>query len=144
MSRIWQRLREEGFCARPDTSPRPEPGPITSVSIRSLDEITAAKGGSELEGTMLVAGALLKAGLRPYLAMTPERAFPAFDLDEEGDSQGALDLSSLCDPGATFAASFEKGTALFRANLRHFDEEADVQYRLVDVVEARRNGIKPL
>ncbi|HEY2395790.1 MAG TPA: hypothetical protein VGH81_07425 [Rudaea sp.] len=164
---VWQALAERGI--RYSTAdPGIARGPLVfSQHVRLLDQTWADRSANCVDGSVLIASALQRIGLRSFLVLVPGHAFVGFYTDAAASHTAYLETTLLGAPSprldATpeFAAGFDPtaarrlGLAGFVAALdagarRHAHDAARLDnrhrpdYALIDIEAARAFGVAPI
>lgn len=164
---VWQALAEHGIRYSA-TDPGIARGPLVfSQHVRLLDQTWADRSANCIDGSVLIASALQRIGLRSFLVLVPGHAFVGFHTDAAASRAAYLETTLLGAPsprrGAMpeFAAGFDAGTAHrlglagFMAALdagarrqRHdatrLDNRHRPDYALIDIDAARAFGVAPI
>lgn len=164
---LWQALAARGIrysAADPGIARGPR---VFSQRVRLLEQTWADRSATCIDGSVLIASALQRIGLRPFLVLVPGHAFVGFHLDASGDRSAYLETTVLGAPPPrlsslpAFAADFDAetaarlGIAQFSAALtlgsrrynqaaQRFDARHRPDYALIDIGAARAFGIAPI
>lgn len=167
---IWGALQQRGIryssvTATPGGSDR-----VHSQHIRFVDESLANKQANCADGSVLFCSILRKLGLRTFLTYIPGHMYMGVYLEPEGDDHIAIETTLLGTdetpsrivkqlksmhaslPKArrdraewkTFAAAVEAAMRDLRANQANFDADDNVNYQIIEIDEARQEGIMPI
>jgi hypothetical protein len=104
-----------------------------------------ARRGSCIDASVLVASALERMGLAPFILLVPGHALVG--LDAAGAEPLLLEttaLGRLATPQENFAAALASGARQWRAALPHLRRGGGPDYACIDIAPARRYGIMPL
>jgi hypothetical protein len=164
---IWRALAERGIrysAANPGIARGPH---VFSQRVRLLEQTWADRSANCIDGSVLIASALQRIGLRSFLVLVPGHAFVGFYTDAAASHAAYLETTLLGAPaphlGAVpeFAAAFDAnqarrlGLAGFVAALdagarRHAHDAARLDnrhrpdYALIDIDAARAFGVAPI
>ena len=164
---VWQALAARGIrysAADPGIARGPR---VFSQRVRLLEQTWSDRSATCIDGSVLIASALQRIGLRPFLVLVPGHAFVGFHLEAEGNRAAYLETTVLgAAPPAlnalpAFAADFTpdaaarlditRFTAALTLGLRRFNQSAarfDTRHRpdyaLIDIGAARAFGIAPI
>lgn len=162
---VWNVMQRRGLRYSDITTTAIESDTVLSQHVRLLDQSITAKQANCVDGTVLLASVLRKIGLDCQLALVPGHMFLVVNLDDESpigvettmmgnDDLGEFDeLTNISRKKrellrnqksfATFEAAVGTGTQALEEAWEKFDGD-DFDYTLVDVAEARRQGILPI
>jgi hypothetical protein len=166
---IWNVMQRRGMHYSNITTTAVESDTVLSQHVRLLDESVKSHQANCVDGSVLLAAVLRKIGLRTFLVLVPGHMFLAVDLEDDDDDSmvgiettmmgnddlGHFDKLRKISAGEreklknqasfkTFEAAVDTGTAALDEDAKHFDDEDDSDYQLIDLAEARSEGIMPL
>jgi hypothetical protein len=168
---VWNVFQRRDFRYSDINRPSFEASEVHAQHVRFLDEAMTARQANCVDGSVLFASVLRKIGIDPVLVLLPGHMMVGFYLDAdhreiaflETTMLGDEDITALPEDGAlpasftdrvsvetrnqasyrTFAEAVEEGTRLYDEALPKI-EAAAPDYALVDVLEARAFGIRPI
>ena len=164
---VWQALAAHGIrysAADPGIARGPR---VFSQRVRLLEQTWSDRSATCIDGSVLIASALQRIGLRTFLVLVPGHAFVGFHLDASGDRAAYLETTVL---GATppplpalppfasnltpdaaarldiarFSAALTLGRRRFNQAAARFDARHRPDYALIDIGAARAFGIEPI
>jgi hypothetical protein len=164
---VWQALAARGIrysAADPGIARGPR---VFSQRVRLLEQTWSDRSATCIDGSVLIASALQRIGLRPFLVLVPGHAFVGFHLDADGDRAAYLETTVLgaappplaalpafasdfaADTAAPldlarFSAALTLGRRHFNQNAARFDARHRPDYALIDIGAARAFGIGPI
>jgi hypothetical protein len=166
---IWNVMQRRGMHYSDITTTPGESDTVLCQHVRLFDEAVRAKQANCVDGSVLLASVLRKIGLRTFLVLVPGHMFIAVDLkDDDDDSMIGLETTMMGNDDLghfdklkkispdhreklknqasfkTFEAAADTGTNRLDDDAKHFDDEDDLDYQLIDLSEAREEGIMPL
>ena len=163
---LWEALTRRGARYHHYMRVTAASNDVFSEPVRTMDEIMARPSGTSAEAVALLASALLRIGLRPYVVIVSERIQLGVDRTDGGRNYVAIDPVYLGEtqspdsrwpaqmrdalPGpfkdspslAAFGAALADGTDDVVTYLKRF-EDGDPRLQMVDVRQARADGIVP-
>ena len=147
---------------------------VNSQYVRFLDQSISNTQANCVDGSVLFSSILKKIGLRPFLVLVPGHMYLGVYLDKDGDDfvgiettmiggspaddedelegapevvdQLAEDLDDEVTDGhawKSFAGAVKKATDDLEENGEKMDE-GDPEYQIIDIQEARDDGIMPI
>jgi len=164
---VWQALAARGIrysAADPGIARGPR---VFSQRVRLLEQTWSDRSATCIDGSVLIASALQRIGLRPFLVLVPGHAFVGFHLDGTGNRAAYLETTVLGaapppQPAlpafasdftpetaarldiARFAAALTLGRRRFNQAAARFDARHRPDYALIDIGAARGFGIAPI
>ena len=164
---VWQALAARGIrysAADPGIALGPR---VFSQRVRLLEQTWSDRSATCIDGSVLIASALQRIGLRPFLVLVPGHAFVGFHLDADGDGAAYLETTVLgaappplaalpafasdFTPDAAarldmarFSAALTLGRRRFNQVAARFDARHRPDYALIDIGAARAFGIVPI
>jgi len=164
---VWQALAGRGIrysAADPGIARGPR---VFSQRVRLLEQTWSDRSATCIDGTVLLASALQRIGLRPFLVLVPGHAFVGFHLDADGNRAAYLETTVLgaalpplaalpafasdFTPDAAarldvarFSAALTLGRRRFNQAAARFDARHRPDYALIDIDAARAFGIVPI
>jgi hypothetical protein len=166
---VWNVMQRRGMHYSDITTTPGESETVLCQHVRLFDEAVRAKQANCVDGSVLLAAVLRKIGLRTFLVLVPGHMFLGVDLkDDDDDSMIGLEttmmgnddlghfdkLEEISDDRRetlknqrsfkTFEAAVDVGTQALDEDAKHFDDENDIDYQLIDLAEARSEGIMPI
>ena len=171
---IWTALQNRGIKYSNITTTAGESDTVYSQHVRFVDESLANEQANCVDGSVLFASILRKLGLRSFLAIVPGHMFMGVYLTANGDERVAIETtligtredqesdalkvfeglgeirSSLDKKVAqsvawkTFATALAVGSQRLEKNKANFEAEDQPQYQIIDINEARQDGIMPI
>ena len=167
---IWSALQNRGIryssiTATPSRSER-----VHSQHIRFVDESLANKQANCADGSVMFCSILRKLGLRTFLVYVPGHMYMGVYLTRAGNERIAIETTMLgveeAEPNIigelkglhasfdaddkkestwqTFAAAVAAGTGDLKKNQAKFDDEDEARYQVIEIDEARQEGIMPI
>ena len=165
---IWYVLQRHGIRYSSITRTSSASDNVLSQYVRFIDQSWENTQANCVDGTVLFASVMRKIELDPLLVMVPEHAFLGFALDAEGrefaylettllgaraeKGQGSLAHITAQLPRAArirasfrnFEAAVENATAQVDEAGQKFNDEAQVDYQMVDIQQSRELGVMPI
>ena len=164
---VWQALAARGIrysAADPGVARGPR---VFSQRVRLLEQTWSDRSATCIDGSVLIASALQRIGLRPFLVLVPGHAFVGFHLDAEGSRAAYVEttvigaappplpalpaFASGLTPDAAarldiarFSAALTLGRRRFDQAAPRFDARHRPDYALIDIGAARAFGIVPI
>ena len=164
---VWQALAGHGIrysAADPGIARGPR---VFSQRVRLLEQTWSDRSATCIDGSVLIASALQRIGLRPFLVLVPGHAFVGFHLDADGSRAAYLETtvlgaappplsalpafaSDFTPDAATrldlarFSAALTLGRRRFNQASARFDARHRPDYALIDIDAARAFGIVPI
>jgi len=164
---VWQALVAHGIRYAAD-DPGIARGPrVFSQRVRLLAQTWADRSANCIDGSVLIASALQRIGLRSFLVLVPGHAFVGFYTDAGAQHAAYLETTLLGAPTprlaalpafaegfdaaaarrlgiAGFAAALEAGRRRYGRDAARFDRRHRPDYALIDIAAARAFGIAPI
>ena len=171
---IWTALQNRGIKYSNITTTAADSPSVYSQHVRFVDESVANEQANCVDGSVLFASILRKLGLRPFLVTVPGHMFMGVYLTADGDQRVAIETTMIGGreheekaalkvmdglsgirakldkktaesvAWKTFATALALGTQNLEKNKEKFEAEDEPQYQIVDVNEAREEGIMPI
>jgi hypothetical protein len=171
---IWTALQNRGLKYSNITTTAGESQSVYSQHVRFVDESVANEQANCVDGSVLFASILRKLGVRSFLVIVPGHMFMGAYLTPDGDERVALEttligtredqeaaaidvFNGLRDVRAkldrkvaqsvawkTFATALAVGTQNLEKNKENFEAEDHPQFQIIDINEARKDGIMPI
>lgn len=171
---IWTALQNRGIKYSNITTTAADSPSVYSQHVRFVDESVANEQANCVDGSVLFASILRKLGLRSFLVTVPGHMFMGVYLTADGDQRVALETTMIGErkdeeeaalkvmdglseirakldkktagsvAWKTFATALALGTQNLEKNKAKFEAEDEPQYQIVDVNEARKDGIMPI
>jgi hypothetical protein len=165
---MWYALRQRGLRyvgVSQNASAHPQ---LLSQRVRFPEQSWQALDVNCVDGSVLLASAMLREGIEPVLAIIPGHMFLGFYLDAARAELVFLDISVLNmmqTPRASaahrarigdlptralksefnrFAAALDLGQALFQRHQAQFDVPDNLDFQLISISDARGMGVLPL
>jgi len=141
---IWNALKARGLSYSSITRSSKEGSSVASQHIRLVGDSLKTSQANCADGTVLFASILLKLEMQPFLVLLPDHMFVGVYLDDEQEEYVCIETTML--RSGTFEEAVEAGNEQFKENQDELtDEDSDgTEFAIVDVAEARSNGILPL
>lgn len=134
---------------------------VSSQYVRFVHDTWASQKANCVDGSVLIASALKRAGLAPVLVVLPGHMLVGVALDAEGTQYAYLETTRLETARNYSAASASSKRALnaslsnFEAALAEgqrqidaagsrFEAETDLSYQMIDIQAARDLGVMPI
>lgn len=143
---------------------------VASQHVRLIEDTLNNSQANCVDGSVLIASALRKIGIEPFLVLVPGHCYVGFYADEEKTQimalettllgstyeedeefdtceviEDAVDEDSRFDASwPSFASAIVTGSNSFEEVRDKFDDENESQYMLIDISAARDNGIVPI
>ncbi len=153
---IWNALQRRGIKYS-NLNPKQHTDPrIFSQYVRSVEQSWHGQKANCVDGSVLLASALMKIGIRPVLVVLPRHMLLGFyanaDQDEIvylettmiGDVSANASKDSLRRSLANFEAAIAEGERQFTENAARFDQPRNYDYQLIDVAKARAAGVQAI
>lgn len=171
---IWTALQNRGIKYSNIPTTAGESDSVYSQHVRFVDESVANEQANCVDGSVLFASILRKLGLRAFLTIVPGHMLMGVYLTPNGDERVALEttligtreeqeaaalkvMDGLGNVRAkldkkvaqsvgwkTFATALAVGTQNLEKHKEKFEAEDEPQYQIIDVNEARKDGIMPI
>ena len=165
---IWYVLQRRGIRYSSITRTSSEQSKVLSQHVRFIDQSWDNAQANCVDGTVLFASVLRKIDINPLLVMVPDHAFLGFALDAEGEQTAYLEttlLGSREESGggslaqvralvgkrravlasfSSFEAAVESAEAAVTESADKFADEDENEYQMVDVKQAREQGVMPI
>jgi hypothetical protein len=169
---IWKALQDKGIRYSSITTTAGTSRTVYSQHVRFVDESLANEQANCVDGSVLLASILRKLGLRTFLVTVPGHMYMGVYLTAEGEARAAIEttligavdevadvktvkglesLRSSLDKRVvagpawkTFAAAVTVGTSNLQGNLAKIEAADDPDYQVIDIDEARSDGIMPI
>jgi hypothetical protein len=166
---IWNVMQHRDMHYSSITTTASESETVLSQYVRLLDESVRARQANCVDGSVLFAAVLRKIGLQVFLVTEPSHMFVGVNLKENDDNsmigiettmlgdknpsgQGYLNLISKskrdalkADPSfQTFEAAVKSATGELDKHEKDFGDADDPEYQIIDIAEARSQGIMPI
>lgn len=168
---IWNILQRRGLKYSSIVTPTGNSDKVFSQYVRFFNDAIATSQANCIDGTVLIASILRRAGINPKIVLVPGHAFLAFDVDEFGKKIAFLETTMM---GLTDLQRYGDGTAgiagdvarllgktknqvsqkSYIAALREGSEQANLarskflsknpRYKIIDIEAARKMGIAPI
>lgn len=153
---VWRVLQARGIRYSSLTRTGSAETAVYSQHVRFLDESMASGEANCVDGSVLLASVLRKAGLNPTLVLLPGHMLLAFELSPGGDY--AFLETTLVDSvvrgnkgQVTEAAAFEsfrqamrRGQAVFDKHAASFHDPRKPEFQMIDLNAARRRGVSAI
>jgi hypothetical protein len=143
---------------------------VLTQSVKLVDQSLTSRQTSCVDGSVLLASALRKIGLEPFLVMVPGHCYVGFYVEESRDSLLAIETTllgtqvgkdgsapsfesldesvgkELRDPASWpgFSSAVVQATNSIEQHADKFTSPDESDYLLIDISEARAMGIRPL
>ena len=169
---VWKVLQDRGVRYS-DVSTNPGGGgKVVSQYVRFVDESLRHQQANCVDGSVLFASVLRKMGLAPFLVIAPHHMYMGVALSPRGEDvaciettllgSGELDNPPKPPPALarlegkldgnmrasaawrTFRAAVCYATAAFNRDKAKFDDERNADYQVIDVADARADGVMPI
>jgi hypothetical protein len=161
---IWDAISRRGIRYS-GADPAIERGPhIFSQRVRSLAQTWADRTANCIDGSVFIASALQRIGVRSFLVLVPGHAFVGFYTDADGQHAAYLETTLLgakvraprarpafaahiqADAGnlASFVAALAAGRSHHARVARKLDGRHRPDYAVIDIDAARAYGIAPI
>ncbi|MGH8048368.1 MAG: hypothetical protein ACREKL_14085 [Chthoniobacterales bacterium] len=166
---VWNVMQRHGMKYSSITTTADESDTVLAQHVRLFDESVKAHQANCVDGSVLLAAVLRKIGLDTYLVSVPGHMYLAVNLadgdedtmvgiettmmgqDNLGEFDGLADMSKkqrekLKNQASfkTFEAAVDTATQDLDDHAEDFEDEDNADYQLVNISEARAEGIKPL
>jgi hypothetical protein len=138
--------------------PTPKADRVYAQYVRSVDETWRLKKANCVDGSVLLASLLKRAGFKTALVILPGHMLVGFAADTEGSEYAYLETTqissakSVSNVGETaldeslrnFEQALDSGAKQVQAAGAAFESESDFRYQKIDIDAARRLGVMPL
>ena len=171
---IWTALQNRGIKYSNIPTTAGESPSVYSQHVRFVDESVANEQANCVDGSVLFASILRKLGLRSFLVTVPGHMFMGVYLTADGDERVALETTMIGGreheekaalkamdglsgirakldkktgeslAWKTFATAIALGTQNLEKHKEKFEVDDEPQYQVIDVNEARKDGIMPI
>jgi hypothetical protein len=153
---IWHRLRLRGM--QYSNLPPVKADRVYAQHVRFVEETWKLKKANCVDGSVLFASLLKRAGFKPVLVVLPGHMLVGFALDPDGQQYAYLETtqisaaktgenlgqSDLDESLANFELALAEGGRQVEAAGDAFDAESDLRYQKIDIDAARRLGVPSL
>ncbi len=141
---VWNALKERGFAYSNITQSSFHDEQIFTQHVRLVGDSVRTSQANCVDGSVLIASIARKLGLSSFLVTIPGHMFVGVWLDDEEDEFACIETTMLGD--AEFSDAVEAGNSQFKKHKKEIlaEDSETVGYSLVDIEEARKNGILPL
>jgi hypothetical protein len=167
---IWDALvtRDVRYSSITATSVKAQT--VASQHVRLIEESLNNSQANCVDGSVLLASALRKIGIEPFLVLVPGHCYVGFYVDEQkenmlaiettmlGDSYGeddeydAMDLleesvdeeERYDESWASFSSAIVAGTTSLEEHSEKLASDSEPEYMLIDIDKARDRGILPI
>lgn len=154
---IWHTLQRRGIRYS-NLSPVPssfKSQNISSQYVRFVSDTWASQKANCVDGSVLIASALKRAGLAPVLVVLPGHMLVGVALDAEADQFAYLETTRLETARSNSSGSLNTSLENFEAALaegqrqvdaagERFEDEGDLSYQIIDIQAARDLGVMPI
>ena len=156
---VWLALEQHGVRYA-DEDPTISHGPVVySQRVRLLDTIWQQRIANCIDGSVLIASALERLGMRTFIVLVPGHAFVGWRSGDEGEAAEFLETTLLGRHAparpetaaqlhrralANFETARDAGFARYRAAAERLDGQHRPDYAVIDIATARRYGIVSL
>ncbi|MEO7199582.1 MAG: hypothetical protein ABIY56_05130 [Dokdonella sp.] len=156
---VWLALEQHGLRYA-DEDPTISHGPVVySQRVRLLDTIWRQRIANCIDGSVLIASALERLGMRSFIVLVPGHAFVGWRSGDEGEAAEFLETTLIgrhapATPEtavqlrrralANFETARDSGFARYRAAANQLDGRHRPDYAVIDIATARRYGIAPV
>ena len=162
---LWYALERRGLRYSPLTDRGSLHGHVYVQRVRSLRQSLDEREANCVDGSVLIASLLQAAGLDAALVRVPGHMFLRFALDPGGSSHAYLETTLLndahigagseADPDGDvdpvraasrrrFDAALLSGEQQFRRARRELESGRSPEYRVIEIAEARRLGVRAI
>ena len=134
---------------------------VSSQYVRFVSDTWASQKANCVDGSVLIASALRRAGLAPILVVLPGHMLVGVALNAEGTQYAYLETTrletahssnltsaaskrSLSASLENFEAALVEGQRQIDAAGTRFDAESDLSYQMIDIQAARDLGVMPI
>ena len=171
---VWKVLQDRGIRYSDITTVPGGGEKVTSQYVRFVEESLRHQQANCVDGSVLFASVLRKMGLAPFLVVVPHHMYVGVALSARDDDEsvvciettllgaGELDttlkapdalvrLEHRLDEGVlstaawrTFKTAVSYATAAYYHNKAKFDDDTNPDYQVIDVADARADGVMPI
>ncbi len=167
---LWDALVARDVRYSSITTTSVESDSVASQHVRLIDQSLNNSQANCVDGSVLFASLLRKVGIEPFLVMTPGHCYLGFSLDEKQERLLAIETTMLGDATEddgshesldlletaveedlrnesswfSFSNALAAATADLEENDEKFASEDEPDYMIINIAEARRNGILPI
>lgn len=128
---------------------------VSSQYVRFVSDTWASQKANCVDGSVLIASALMQAGLAPVLVVLPGHMLVGVALDAQGSQYAYLETTRLENTRSNKAGSLNASLKNFEAALaegqrqmdaagKRFEDETNLSYQIIDIQAARRLGVMPI
>ena len=127
---------------------------VSSQYVRFVSDTWASQKANCVDGSVLIASALRRAGLAPVLVVLPGHMLVGVALNAEGTHYAYLETtrletarskaSSLNTSLENFEAALADGQRQIDAAGKRFEDETNLSYQIIDIQAARDLGVMPI
>lgn len=156
---IWHVLQNRGIRYSNLPPPKESRHLTQSQYVRFVDDTWHQQAANCVDGSVLIASALERIGLRPVLVVLPGHMLLGVALDEHGERFAYLETTrlgqlprgvknasqlSMQQSFRIFERALEEGERQVSEAGSAFERPDDWSYQLIDIVAARRMGVLPI
>ncbi len=165
---IWDLLVARDVRYSSITTTAADSDQILSQNVRSLEDTINNQQANCVDGSVLLVTLLRKIDIESFLILVPGHCYAGFFLDAEHTKALAIEttlvgaeveepdeLDPLLDESVdeslrgdyswpSFVRALEEGTGKFVASQEKFQDETEVDYRIIDISAARKLGVLPI
>ena len=171
---VWKVLQDRGIHYSDITTMPGGSEKVVSQYVRFVDDSLRNEQANCVDGSVLFASILRKMGLAPFLVAVPGHMYMGLAMGDGDDNPtvvciettllGAnetddslkpvkemqalaktLDANARANPAwKTFSTAVSYATAAFHKEKAKFDDEDNADYQIIDIAEARADGIMPI
>lgn len=167
---IWDALvtRDVRYSSITATSVKAQS--VASQHVRLIEESLNNSQANCVDGSVLLASALRKIGIEPFLVLVPGHCYVGFYVDEKKENMLAIETTMLGDSyeedeeydamdlleesvdeeerydesWASFSSAIVAGTTSLEEHQEKLASTSEPEYMLIDIDEARDRGILPI
>jgi hypothetical protein len=167
---IWDALvtRDVRYSSITATSVKAQT--VASQHVRLIEESLNNSQANCVDGSVLLASALRKIGIEPFLVLVPGHCYVGFYVDEQKENMLAIETTMLGDSygeddeydamnlleesvdeeerydesWASFSSAIVAGTTSLEEHSEKLASDSEPEYMLIDIDKARDRGILPI
>lgn len=143
---------------------------VASQHVRMIEESLNNSQANCVDGSVLLASALRKIGIEPFLVIVPGHCYVGFYVDEQKESMLAIETTMLGDAyeedeeydamdlleesvdeeerydesWPSFSSAIVAGTTSLEEHSEKLESDSEPEYMLIDIDTARDRGILPI
>lgn len=156
---VWHVLQSRGIRYSNLPPPKESRHLMQSQFVRFVDDTWHQQAANCVDGSVLIASALERIGLRPVLVILPGHMLLGVALDQQGERFAYLETTrlgqlprgvknasalSMQQSFRIFERALDEGERQVSAAGNAFEQPDNWSYQLIDILAARRMGVLPI